>query len=386
MLRFAASTARDMTIGDLRVALLTFITSLQRKEDFIVRLEDTNTKKNIEGKDKEILDLLDFFKISYSQEIYQSQNSRFHSAMALQLMHEKKAFSCFCSPEWIQKKIDEAEAEKKPYLYDDACANLPAELVIDNLNPFTVRIHKPTEDIILLDSLQGELRFKADTIDSFMILKQDKTAMKDFATAIDDMLSDISFVIQSKEDVESAAKQAYVRSALSYNKNIEYMHISDIKNGDISLISLLESGYLPEAITNYLISISTLAPKEIFTLKEATNWFSFNSLLNTSITFDIEALKEINKEYLRRLDAKELSRYVGFADEEIGELARIYLQEASTTKELVAKIGPIFEQRIIPQEFEKQTKSIANAIKSAPYFDEFKSFESFLMQETALED
>ncbi|MBN2816953.1 MAG: glutamate--tRNA ligase [Campylobacterales bacterium] len=385
MLRFAASTARDMSIGDLRVALFTFITSLQRKEDFIVRLEDTNTKKNIEGKDKEVLDILDFFKIKSTQEIYQSQNVRFHSAMALQLMHEKEAFSCFCSPEWIQKKIDEAESEKKPYLYDDACANLPAELVIDNLNPFTVRIHRPKKDITIIDSLQGELRLKADTIDSFMILKQDKTAMKDFATAIDDMLSDISLVIQSQEEIESAAKQEYIRAALSYNKKIEYMHIPNIENNDVSVLSLLESGYLPEAITNYLISISTRAPKEIFTLEEATEWFSFDAMVKTPVVFDIEALRAMNKEYLKKLDAKELSRYVGFADEEIGELARIYLQEASTTKELNDKIAPIFSKRTIPQKFEEQTKNIANIIKSAPYFNEYDAFESYIIQESGLQ-
>ena len=82
--------------------------------------------------------------------------------MALQLMHENRAFSCFCSPEWLEKKRDEAKDAKKPYRYDDACANLPHELVIDNMNPFTVRIRKPQEDIIIKDHIKGEISFKPE--------------------------------------------------------------------------------------------------------------------------------------------------------------------------------------------------------------------------------
>ena len=98
MLRFAPSPTGDMHIGNLRVAVFNYIVSQQKKEDLIVRIEDTDKERNIEGKDQEILDLLALFNIEYSQVIYQSENVRFHSAMALQLLHEKKAFSCFCSP------------------------------------------------------------------------------------------------------------------------------------------------------------------------------------------------------------------------------------------------------------------------------------------------
>ena len=114
MLRFAPSPTGDMNIGDLRVALFNYIISKQRDEDLIVRIEDIDTEKNIEGKDKEILDLLVLFDIEYSHVIYQSHNVRFHSAMALQLIHDKKAFSCFCSPNWLERKREEAKenAEK----------------------------------------------------------------------------------------------------------------------------------------------------------------------------------------------------------------------------------------------------------------------------------
>ncbi|QOP41288.1 glutamate--tRNA ligase [Sulfurimonas marina] len=376
MLRFAFSPTRDMELGDLRVALINFIVAQQRKENLIVRVDDTSTRNNIEGKDKEYLDILDLFGIRYTQTIHESQNFRFHSAMALQLMHEKKAFSCFCSPDWIQSKMDEAEAANKPYLYDDACANLPAELVIDNTNPFTVRIHRPKKDITVTDAIQGELTFKADTIDSFMILKQDKTPMADFASAVDDMLNDISLVIQDQDHIESAPKQIYVRDALQYDKKVEYAHIPPLTGDDIpSVTSLLEQGYLPEAIVNYLISMD---------LEEAVEQFDLTKLSPLPVVFDLEKLKEINKQQLKKMDAKELSRYVGFADAEIGELARLYVDEVETTRGLKTKIAPIFEKRDVPSELQEDYDKIVASVKNAPHFEEFNDIKNYIVEQTGL--
>ena len=181
MLRFSSSPTGDMHIGNLRVALLNSIVSKQNKENLIVRIEDMDKEKNKEGKDQEIIAILDLFGIEYSQVIYQSENFRFHSAMALQLIHDKKAFSCFCSPEWLENKREEAKANKKAYRYDEACTNLPAELVIDNMNPFTIRIKKSADDIIVKDYIKGEVTFTPDEVDSFVILIQDKTPTYNFA-------------------------------------------------------------------------------------------------------------------------------------------------------------------------------------------------------------
>ena len=382
MLRFSSSPTGDMHVGDLRVALLNYIVSKQKNEDLIIRIEDADTRRNIEGKDQEILDILDLFGITYSQTIYQSQNFRFHSAMALQLIHEKKAFSCFCSPEWIGKKIDEAKLAKKPYRYDDACANLPAELVIDNLNPFTIRIHKATEDIVINDRIKGEMTFKPEDAESFMILKQDKTPMPDFACAVDD----ISLVIRTEEHLSDTPKQVYVRDALKYDKKIEYAHIPIIDNDTISVKSLLEEGFLPDAISNYLISIGNKTPKEIFTIEESIEWFKLEDLSKSHSRFDMKMLKDINNKHLKMLDSKELSRYVGFADSEIGELAKIYLEDLSTTKELRAKIEPIFTSKVIPEEFKEQSALMIETIKKAPYFDEYDDFKNYVIKESGLED
>ena len=387
MLRFALSPTQDLQLDALRIALYNYIISKQRKEDFIVRIEDMDKEKNIEGMDDEILDLLALFGVHGSQVIHQSQNVRFHSAMALQLVHERKAFSCFCSDNWLENKRQEAKEAGKEYSYDDACRNLPAELIIDNTNPFRIRITRPDEDIVIHDKILGEKSFTPDVVDSFVILNQDKTPTYNFAVGVDDMLSDISLIIRSEEFLEETPKQEHVRTTLKYEKQVEYAHLPIMKNIDdtLSVKELLKEGFLPEAILNYLVSIGNKVPQKIFTLEEAIEFLDLKKVSKTSVVFDINALKEINCAHLRALDAKELSRYVGFADAEIGALTRVYLDEVSTTKELKTKIAPIFAERNIPEAFVKECTALASVIKSAPYFDEYDHFKNHLMQESGLE-
>ncbi|MBE0514744.1 glutamate--tRNA ligase [Sulfurimonas sp.] len=394
MLRFAPSPTGDMHIGNLRVAIFNYIVSKQRNEELIIRIEDTDKERNIEGKDQEILDILNLFGIEYSQVMYQSNNKRFHSAMALQLLHELKAFNCFCSSAWLDNKREEAKNSKTAYRYDDACASLPDELVIDNESPFTVRIRKPMEAIIVKDHIKGEIKFEANEIDSFIILRQDKTPMYNFACAVDDMLSDVSLIIRGEDHVSNTPKQILIREALGYHKKIEYAHLPIIlndngkkmsKRDDASSVKwLLEEGYLPSAIANYLILMGNKPPKEIFHLAEAIEWFDLKNIAKSPARFDINMLKHINREHIKMLEPKELSRYVGFADENIGELAKIYLEESNTTKELKAKIASIFAKKDIPDEFKEYAQTIVKIVKDAPYFEEYEDFKNYIMNESGL--
>jgi len=389
MLRFAPSPTGDMHIGDLRVALFNYIVSKQKNEDFIVRIEDIDKKKTIEDKDKEILDLLALFGIEYTQVIYQNENIRYHSAMALQLIYEKKAFSCFCSDNWLDKKREEAKQNNKEYSYDDACRNLPHELVIDNMSPFTIRLNRPDNDIVVNDAIKGDISFNPDEVDSLVIMNQDKTPTQNFASAVDDMLSDISLVIRSEDNISETPKQNHVRASLGYEKKVQYAHLPTILNnsGDTSNIKwLLEEGFLPNAISNYLISMGNTTPLEIFDVKDAINWFSLDAISDSPVSFSIDLLKDINKKHLKEMDATELSRYVGFADANIGELAKVYLEEVSTTKELKAKIAPVFAHKDIPQEISEAAKIMTETIKGAPYFESYDEFKNFIMKESGLKE
>lgn len=386
MLRFAFSPTSDMNIGDLRVALLNYIVSKQRGEGLIVRIEDMDKERSIEQKEQEIVGILELFEIEYSHVVYQSQNFRFHTAMALQLLHEAKAFNCFCSPDWLEKKREEAKNNKEAYKYDDACADLPDELVIDNENPFTVRIKKSQEPIVIKDYIKGEMIFKPQDLESFIIMSEDKRPTYSFACGIDDMLGDISLIIRDEEHVSNAPKEDLIRTSLGYEKKIEYAHLSDIlsENDALSVKWLLEEGYLPSAIANYLILIGNKPPKKIFHLAEAIEWFDLKNIAKSPECFDINMLKYINTEHIKMLEPKELSRYVGFADDEIGELAKIYLEESNTTKDLKSKIEQIFSQKTIPEELKESADILVKTIKNAPYFEEYDDFKNFIMKESEL--
>ncbi|MCK4738158.1 MAG: glutamate--tRNA ligase, partial [Sulfurimonas sp.] len=277
---------------------------------------------------------------------------------------------------------------------DDACRNLPHELVIDNMSPFTIRLSRPDEAIVIKDYIKGSISFEPKDVDSFIILRQDKTPTYDFACAVDDMLSDISLVIRSEDHMSNTPKQDHIRASLGYEKKVEYAHLPIIlndsgkkmsKRDDASSVKwLLEEGYLPSAIANYLILIGNKPPKEIFDMSEAIEWFDLEKISKSPARFDINMLKHINSEHLKALDAKELSRYVGFADAEIGELARIYLEEAGTTKELKSKIASIFAKKEVSEEFIESSNIMVDIIKNAPYFEEYDDFKKYIMKESGL--
>jgi len=185
-----------------------------------------------------------------------------------------------------------------------------------------------------------------------------------------------------------------IREALGYDKKIEYAHLPIIlgeegrkmsKRDNASSVKwMLEEGFLPQAIANYLILMGNKTPTEIFTVPEAIEWFRLDHVSKAPARFDLDKLRFINKAHLRMLEHKELSRYVGFADEEIGALAKIYLDEASTLKELREKLAPVFAPKQIEGEFAEQAALLRRAILEAPYFETFDAFKGHLMQTTQL--
>lgn len=393
MLRFAPSPTGDMHIGNLRVALFNYICSVQREEPLLIRIEDTD-QRNIPGKEKEIFELLALFGIEYQEQQLQSNNVRFHRAMALQLLQDKKAFNCFCPTETLDAKRKAAQESQTAYRYDGACENLLPEEVIDNPLPFTIRLKKPSHSITVSDLIQGEATFAPDEIDSFVLLREDKTPTYNFACAVDDMLADISLIIRGEDHLSNTPKQIAIQEALGYTKKIEYAHLPVILGDDGEKLSqndeassikwLLSEGYLPEAITNYLIGMGNNTPLEIFSLKEAIKWFDIRTVSQSPARFDIDKLKFINREHLKGLDPKELSRYVGFADEEIGNLAKLFLEEAGTLKELREKIGTVFGTKNIPEEHKQSFEILRELTLKAPHFDDYEAYEAYLSEHSGL--
>ena len=167
MLRFAPSPTGDMHIGNLRVAIFNYILSKQRGEKLIIRIEDTDKERNIDGKDREILEILNQFQIEYTDVVYQSNNLKFHQQIAMKLLIDKKAFACFCPEDLINQKREEAKENREAYRYDGACEFLSDSEVLDNERPFVVRLKKPSENVNFFDGIKGEFEFSPKDIDNF---------------------------------------------------------------------------------------------------------------------------------------------------------------------------------------------------------------------------
>ncbi len=393
MLRFAPSPTKDMDLTSLRVAIFNYILSKQLDEQLLIRIEDINKDENIEGKDKEILEMLSLFSIEYSHVIYQSENLKYHQKLAMQLMSKKKAFSCFCGDEKLKELKEEAKKKNIPYSYDGFCETLSDETVLNVNAPFTVRIKKPTSNIKFCDKLKGDFDCTPLEIDSFIILNHDKTPTYDYACSVDDMLSDISTVIRSEEHISSTAKQIHIRNELNYQKQIDYIHLPIIldsqtaKKEDLILVKyLIEEGFLPSAIANYLVLLGNKTPKEIFSLEEAFEWFDINNISKEPVKLDIEKLRFINRKHLENIDEMRLSKILGFADTDIGKLGKVFIEEASTISEIKAKIEMIFAPKSTCEGFEQEFTKIKECLQNAPFYNDFTSLKEYIIKETGLKD
>ena len=382
MLRFAPSPIEDMNISNLRVAIFNYIVSKQLNEDLIIRIEDIDVERNIEGKDKEIIEILNLFSIEYKGVAHQSDSLKYHQKMALQLMTQKKAYACFCSDSKLDELREESVKDGKPFRYDGFCETLSDDTVLNTNAPFTVRIKEPEKNI----------KFTDFDVDSFIILKQDKTPTYNYACAIDDMIMDISTVIRCENHLFDTPKQIHIRNSLGYTKEIKYIHLPVIvnaiseKDNVISVKYLIEEGFLPSAIANYLVLIGNETPTEIFSLEEAISWFKIENISKDSAKFDIDKLRFINRKHLETIDNLRLSKILGFADTDIGKLGKIFLEEASTIKEIKEKVAPIFAPKTLLPGFEEESLKLKECLKEAPFFDDFEELKKYVSEKTNLKD
>ncbi|KAA6224994.1 MULTISPECIES: glutamate--tRNA ligase [unclassified Campylobacter] len=392
MYRFAPSPTGDMHIGNLRVALFNYICSRQENKDFILRIEDTDKARNIQGKEEEIKELLKLFGITWQHFYIQSENLKFHLKMALKLVAEKKAFACFCTESELEAKKEIAKKAKKAYRYDDTCENLTNSEVLQNEKPFVIRLKKPKQSIKFKDLIKGELSFEPENIDSFVIMRADKTPTYNFACGVDDMLEDVSCIIRGEDHVANTPKQEHIRHSLNYDKKISYAHLPIILDGNGQKMSkrhahssvkwLLEQGILPSAIANYLILLGNKTPVEIFTLEESFNFFDIKNISKSPAKFDFKKLLQINREHIKILEKSKLNELLNF-NKDLALLAKFYTQEASTLNEIKEKIRLIFNKKDF-DEFKNECELIKKSLLEIDLSDDYNEFINSLMQKTNL--
>ncbi|MEA3352361.1 MAG: glutamate--tRNA ligase [Campylobacterota bacterium] len=392
MLRFAPTPTQDMNIDDLRVALFNHILSKQLNEELIVRIEDSEKEKIIEGKEKEIMEMLALFGIDFTRAVHQSDYIKYHTQMGMKLLLDKKAFNCFCSDEALQSDKEKAKQEGKQYSYSGFCETISDEAKFNCNAPFVVRLKKPSHNIKFSDPLKGELDFTADDVDSVIILGKEKLPTYNFACAVDDMLLDITTVVRDESQLTDTARQIHIRESLGYEKEINYIHLPTILNNksdeksSLSIKSLIDEGFLPAAIANYLVLLGNTPKNDIFTIEEAIEWFDVCKLSKEPVEFDIDKLKSLNQEHLKLLDDMRLSKILGYADTDIGKLAKIYIDECSTIKNIKEKIKTIFSEKTTLDGYDEEFRSLKECLQKAPFIEEFENLKKYITDKTKLSD
>ncbi|MDU7693611.1 MAG: glutamate--tRNA ligase [Helicobacter sp.] len=373
MFRFAPSPTGDMHIGNLRAALFNFIMAKKLGQKFFIRIEDTDLARNIKGKDKQILELLNLFGITYDFLNYQSSNKARHHEVANALLANDLAFKCYCSKAFLEAKKQEFLESKRPFRYDDDWTKQnEATCGIDDP---TIRLKKSAKAIEFNDEIKGNVSFQPHELDSFVILREDLSPTYNFACAVDDADFGVNFIIRGEDHVSNTPRQIMIKDAmnnlrLAPKSDVKYAHLPIILGSDgkklskrdssSSVVFLLENGFLPEAIANYLILMGNHTPKEIFTLNEAIAFFDIAKLSKAPVKFDLNMLRHINREHLKLKDAHFFDTHFELKDAKLGELCMHLSQEFSTLLEIKAALDLMLAPKDI-----KSTQDLDNLANNA---------------------
>lgn len=342
--RFAPSPTGYMHIGNLRTALYAFLYAKHHNGKFILRIEDTDQKRYVEGATEIIYNTLKQTKLIHDEgpdiggnygPYVQSERKALYKEYAEKLVKSGHAYYCFCSNSHEENSHEEDEPQT--FGYNRHCRNLSKEEVEKNLKEgksYVIRQKVPLDGTTTFhDEIYGDITVENSSLDDQILLKSDGMPTYNFANVVDDHLMEISDVIRGKEYISSTPKYQLLYEAFGWTPP-RTIHLSTImgqnadgtvsklskRHGAVSFAQLVQDGYLPEAIINY-ISLLGWSPKqerEVFSLEELIELFDVNGIIKTDAVFDYKKLDWFNSLYI-----KELPR------EKFLELAKNYTNELS---------------------------------------------------------
>lgn len=323
--RFAPSPTGYMHIGNLRTALYTYLIAKKAGGKFILRIEDTDRERYVEGAVETIYRTLKMVGLNWDEgpdiggpvgPYIQSQRMGIFKKYAEELVKMGKAYYCFCDKDRLAELKAVQEASGVSPMYDRHCRNLSPEEIQKKLAegvPYVIRQKIPLEGTTTFhDELYGDITVENSTLDDQILLKTDGMPTYNFANVVDDHLMGITHVVRGNEYLASSPKYNLLYEAFGWEIP-KYIHVEHImkdkhnklskRNGDASFEDLIAKGYLSEAVINY-IALLGWAPKgerEIFSLSELVEEFDISGLSKSPAIFDPLKLKAINAEYIRMM-------------------------------------------------------------------------------------
>jgi glutamyl-tRNA synthetase len=313
--RFAPSPTGYLHIGGARTALFNYLFAKHNKGKFILRIEDTDKLRSTKESVDAILNGLTWLGLHWDEgPFYQSQRTELYRQHVEQLLKEGKAYRCYCTPEELELKRAKALAEKRKPIYDRTCrerTDQPTD------KPYVVRFKSPLYGTtVVKDIVKGNIVFQNEEIEDFVILRSDGSPTYNFVVVVDDVDMRITHVIRGDDHLNNTPKQIFLYNAFNYPipqfAHIPLIHGADKarlskRHGATSVEAYKEEGYLPEALVNYLVRLGwSFGDKEIFTMQEMIDNFSFDNISKSAAVFNPEKLLWLNATYIRGKTAEQL--------------------------------------------------------------------------------
>lgn len=304
--RFAPSPTGHLHIGGARTALFNWLFARRHNGVFILRIEDTDTERSTDQYISAIIDGMKWLGLDWDEGPYrQTDRLETYRSFADKLINEGKAYRCYCTPEELEQKRQNAIASGKTFQYDRKCLDIADKLD----KPFTIRFKTQTSGTTIVnDIIKGVVEFDNAQLDDFIILRSDGTPTYNFCVVVDDIDMKITYVIRGDDHLNNTPKQIQIYQAFGWNTP-EFAHIPMIlgadktrlskRHGATSVITYREMGYLPEALINYLVRLGwSHGDQEIFSIEELKQYFSLDSVGKSSAVFNPEKLLWLNSQYI----------------------------------------------------------------------------------------
>lgn len=387
--RFAPSPTGYLHVGGLRTALYNYLFARKNGGKFILRIEDTDRNRYVEGAVENLIKALQWVGLEYDEgpgvggetgPYFQSERLDIYKSHTEELIKSGKAYYCFCTPERLNVLREEQQANKLQAKYDKHCLNLSKEEIEHKLKegvPHVVRLNVlPNQKIIVNDEIRGRVEFDSNIVDDQVLIKSDGYPTYHLANVVDDHLMKISHVIRGEEWLSSTPKHVLLYDYFDWEKP-SFAHLPLLLNpdksklskrqGDVAVEDYRDKGYLKEALVNFVALLGWNAgdDQEFYYIPELIEKFSVEQVNKSGAVFDLEKLNWLNAEHLRKKSDAQLlpllkaelmkSKFSGteFSDDYLLHVISSMKERVSFVHEYLTKSPYYFE---MPSEYEEAAR------------------------------
>ncbi|HNW96229.1 MAG TPA: glutamate--tRNA ligase [Candidatus Paceibacterota bacterium] len=334
--RIAPSPTGYFHIGTARTALFNWLFAKKYNGKFIVRIEDTDRERSKIEFEKDIIEQMKWLGLDWDEGVEvggdfgpyrQTECLDLYEKYLHQLIDEKKAYYCFCSPEELEAKKQEMAARGESPRYDGSCRNLSPEVVeekLKNNTPYVIRIKTPDKKVAFNDMIRGKVEFDCSLFGDLVIAKSLREPLYNFAVVIDDHRMQLTHVIRGEDHLSNTPKQIILYEAFGWDVP-EFGHLPLIlapdkskmskRFGDVSVAEYRKNGYLPEALFNFIVFLGWHPEekpgegiKEILTKEEILDLFDVKRIQKGGAIFNVDKLNWINAEHIKKMPIDELTK------------------------------------------------------------------------------